>query len=455
MISKHMPFSKHHLPNFFQWAHLTIWLTPKKLNLFNHIYETKHCPDLWSINKIEPKFVNSIEVRLAKLESWLIDIYTPTQFTTQSYLLTNQIVRLESTQLLQYFSYTVESIAIKTRFHFPYIRSMALFIYSHEPWMVYFNMLRLPLFYIGLVGNVVFIITVAVTPFKIALSRILLLAQATFDLITCLVAIISIHLDYTLENNGTIVNKLLCKLWITNWPFFLSLSLGLSNLFSLCVDRFWGIIRSTTYSRQVKMRCLFIGSIIVLGPSICTVGIPFQMDLVHGWCNVTNPFVMQYNAHVWVTCMFFIPVLLYALMYIKIYYMFHTTKETSVNTQRKLFDRFNLSLLTTVLTQLTFIAPDQIYFVIASTCSIPYEPGSPIQTLTSTCLVLNSCVTPFIFLCLLKNLQATMLNSCKWFKLRWNRKMCWGLRTQMSMRSVLYIICFTFRFILLSLVIMK
>lgn len=278
---------------------------------------------------------------------------------------------------------------------------MALFNYPTSTWIATANVFRLIIFYIGLVGNTIFLLIVSVTRFKCFLPKALLITQAISDACTCLIAILFVHLDHTLKYDSGVTNVLFCRMWVTNFPFFIALSFSLFNMMALCTDRYLALVHPTKYLDRINLRLALTYCAIVTIVIASNIGIGFQMKLVDDRCVSINTKFVLANASIWTAMNFFIPVIIYVFMYWRIR---SAAKEKRANSG-KLYDRLTLSILVTVATQIVLIAPDPLYFVIGNLADIAYDVGSPVQTWTASMLVINSCVMPYLMFALLKKLH--------------------------------------------------
>ncbi|VDP74880.1 unnamed protein product [Echinostoma caproni] len=271
---------------------------------------------------------------------------------------------------------------------------------------------------VGCVLNVGLFILLQHFQLSSKLTLILLRIQAIADAISCLFSTLMCVLK-SRQTGDTVTDLITCHLWDSQLFYWISVVLSTSNLIWITVDRLWATVYAATYKLNFH-RYLVVSSVITF---IYTASLAIPVSLLvqyrNGSCiamslvTTEDAFYSNYvHPYVWLIFYYFLPSLVMLGVHFRIiFFMRRLIRKSNTiipavqQQEQRIMRSFTICTYGFAVSLFAAHAYGTFYYVVETTNTLFYEPGSPNQLLSVFLTTLNSCINPVILILTLPSLR--------------------------------------------------
>ena len=246
--------------------------------------------------------------------------------------------------------------------------------------------------------------------------------QALVDSWVCAAATITVLQPPLWTTGNKYFDTSVCFIWHSQALFWGAIVLSVWNLAAIALERYTSICFPFKHSQfreelsRKSIAVIYVVSIIMIVPCF------FQVNFEHDACT-WEYFIGRHTGEqmfyayglVWFICVYVFPVMAYVFLYGSVVLTLYRRKKSTYLNRSAVVDEAQAAITKTAVT-LTAIFLFAIgfgawYYVLGNTGVVEYEIGGYIDMVGAFLSVLNSCVNPFMYLCLMKAFRFSFLKT--------------------------------------------
>ena len=252
-------------------------------------------------------------------------------------------------------------------------------------------------------------------------TRILLIHQSLVDSFACACALVLL----VSEPYGLVgvygLDTVICLLWHGQFIFWYVVFISIYNLVLIAYERYLAIrhpLKIGNFGQRDIFR--FVAAIYILG-IFCNIGAAFQTNISeNGTCVNEYLFDSELTEFLYTgfavligISYWFIPVVLFAVMYGFIGYTLHKRKNNQQLGTSRVIDKASRQLtLTSIAITFIFIVTigfDIWYYLLGKLKVVIYENNSPLQKVSVWLSAFNSVVNPYVYIIMMPNFRRSVV----------------------------------------------